>query len=144
MKLDEIRSRIMELYASKIGAEAALLEFKVFEVRIRFYRWLRFAAFVWVLAVILRSWPIGFVAVAIFAVSQYYFYRTFYLRHLYFVAVSRELGVRVSWRHPVRGLPTWRRTLSNEKLAQLERSYRHWCDDRNLPYERPTNPSQGS
>jgi hypothetical protein len=58
--------------------------------------------------------------------------RMYILRHRYFRAVSATLGYRVTWRHPVRGVPNWRRPLRDDQLERLNNKYLAWCEERNI------------
>jgi hypothetical protein len=125
-----IHSRIIDLYAAKIGLPAAELEFKVFLNRL----WMSGAGGVALLAGILaeaaKSWVLGGISIASGLVMTAIFVRHLVLRHRFFGAITSTLKIRVDGRHPVRGLPNWRRQLSPERMKQLDEQYENWRQDR--------------
>lgn len=138
-----IHARILELYAAKIGAPAAELEFQVFLNRI----YMSGAGAVTLLAGFLakaaQSWVLGGTSIAAFAVMTALLVRHFVLRHRFNRAVSSKLEYAVNWRHPVRGVPNWRRPISAERMQQLNEQFETWCHDREIALA-PSNPEPGA
>jgi hypothetical protein len=114
----------------KIGAEAAELEYTIWVDRL----WISLASlptFVMiVLAIKLRDWVFGGIAIAGYAVMILLFFRMFVLRHRFYMAVSSALGFHVSLRHPPRGVPNWRRRLNERQLDKLEGIYDRWLESK--------------
>jgi hypothetical protein len=103
--INAVHSRIVDLYAAKIGLPAAELEFEVFLNRL----WMSGAGGLGVLAGFragaTKNWLLGGISIAAFVVMSAFFCRHFVLRHRFFRAVSSILKIRADARHPVRGLP---------------------------------------
>ena len=131
-RFEGVEQRIHQALSAKIGEEAANLEFRVYVTDVWHAGTLLVLVTTAILSIALRNWVIGCLAIASCAWTIGVTIRRFQLRHRFFLAVSDFLDCPVSWRHPVHGLPNWRKNLSDEKLAQLEEKYDHWCIDRNL------------
>jgi hypothetical protein len=125
-------SRIRNLMSSKVGAEAAELEFRIWVIRL----WISVLSLVTflciVLAIRLASWSFGGFAIAGYIGMLLLFARTFVLRHRFYLAASSALGFRVSLRHPPRGVPNWRRPLNKGQLERLDVMYESWYEARRL------------
>ena len=132
LRLSVIHSRINELYAVRVGSKAAELEYQAFINRF----WLSGAeAFTVVFGVVAfseKSW--GFVIIALLgtALMLTLLARSLILRHKFFQAISIELKFQVNSRHPVRGVPNWRRKLSVERTQQLDAQFNAWCESRGI------------
>lgn len=131
-KLTQNRIRIHELYAGKVGERAAELEFEFSINRL----WISAAGYLalalGLLAEIYQSWIFGGLSILAAIVMLGIQARGFILRHKFYKAISAELNTPVSFRHPVRGLPNWRRRLSDEQLKELDSRFAAWCVDRGL------------
>jgi hypothetical protein len=118
-----IHSKILRLFTEKVGAVAAEMEYQVFVNRL----WISAAGLTTFIcsgfAVELKSWIFGGVAIGSYVLMIALGVRMFVLRHRYFEAASVALDFRVSFRHPVRGLPNWRRALSAEQMTRLDKQY---------------------
>jgi hypothetical protein len=131
-RLTQNRSRIFELYAGKVGERAAELEYEFSVNRL----WISNAGYLalalGLLAEIFQSWVFGGLSILAAVIMLGIQARGFILRHRFFRAVSVELNTRVNFRHPVRGLPNWRKRLSDEQLQELDSRFAAWCAKRGL------------
>ena len=117
---------------SELGQELAELEYQVFINRF----WLSGAeAFTVVLGVVAlseKSRGFGIIALLGTALMLTLLARSLILRHKFFQAISIELKFKVNSRHPVRGVPNWRRKLSVERTQQLDAQFNAWCESRGI------------
>jgi len=130
--LGNTHSRILASLGDKVGVEAAELEYQVFVDRL----WISGASLVTFVfigtAIKTQSWIFGGVAIALYVSMLALTVRMYIFRHRYFLAVSAALRYRVTWRHPVRGLPNWRRPLRDDQLERLNKKFLEWCAERNI------------
>lgn len=128
LSLAATRSRIYGVMSSKVGAEAADLEYKIFVIRL-WISAISLITFLFIgLAIRLANWSFGSLAIAGYTAMLFLLVRMFILRHQYYRAVSSSLGFRVSFRHPPRGVPNWRRRLDESQLEKLDRIYTLWYE----------------
>jgi hypothetical protein len=132
LRESDVKSRIYSAYSSKLGPNAAETEFEIVNARLWSNRFLLGFVGIGMIAIVAKSWPIGFLSIVSLGCNFLVVGRIFYLRHRFFVETSKYLKYPVNWRHPVRGVPTWRRKLSDEKLEQLDKAYREWCQSRGV------------
>jgi hypothetical protein len=137
---EDVKIRIDRALSAKVGPEAAQIEYRVFLLDIRQSRMTLAFATCAVVAVALRSLILGIVAVIAGLVMIAFTIRRFQLRSQFFAEASKYLQYPVSWRHPVHGLPSWRKNLSDEQLQRFQQTYDKWCEDRNLTLHRQLPP----
>jgi len=122
-----VRKRIIDLLEPRVGLNGALLEFRVFQNQI----WWALSGLVTAVGAIAtaetKEWSTGAIVIAGFLGMTTFVIRRFVLRHRFFLAVSADLNTPVTWRHPVRGVPNWRRQLSDDRMKQLDAQYANWC-----------------
>jgi hypothetical protein len=142
--LNRVHSRILERMSDKVGVPAAEMEFQVFINRL----WTSCAGLMILpfgaLAKATGSWTFGGLAIASFGVMLALSVRYFVLRHRCYLVTSVALNYRINWRHPVRGVPNWRRPLSQEQLDKLNRQYAAWCETRGVHLDDSHDSNQQS
>jgi hypothetical protein len=137
--LKAIRKRIVDLYAEKIGSPAAELEYQFVINRL----WMSVTGLVAValgfIAQRLGNLVLGSVSILAAVLMFALLARGFRIRHKFFQAVSIELNTHVNALHPVRGLPNWRRQLSQERLDQLNAQFNAWCEKKGIEGRRDSS-----
>lgn len=127
-----IRARIHNLYADKIGTRAAELEYQSQVNRLWIGGMALVALAIGALAEGLQSLPVGLFSILAGLFMVALLGRAYLLRHKFFQAVSTELKIHVNALHPVRGLPNWRRQLSDQRMRELNEQFNAWCKARGV------------
>lgn len=132
--VDRTHTRIIALMAPRVGVPAAELEYQYFLNRL----YLPICGVLFVMFGLMAEysgvWAFLIVSILSAGLMIAIFIRGFVIRHRFFNEVSRALGYRVTFRHPVRGLPNWRRSLSPEVMERLNAQYSAWCEARGIRF----------